>query len=288
MRIIAPGQVGLERVDALVDGLDHPEGVTYGADGCVYAGSETGTVYRINWDDRGVVEVGSTGGFVLGLALDADHYVYGCDSRRRAVFRMSPTGAVDTYSSGTRERPMSIPNYPVFDAAGNLYVSDSGSFPSGGGCVYRIAPGGRTSVWTEETRLFANGIALAPDGRSLYVVESIRAGVVRVPIRDDGSAGPLEVVVELPMAIPDGLAFDADGGLYIACYRPDRIYRLSASGQLEVVADDWTGHVLAAPTNLAFAGPGLRHLVFANLGRWHLGRLSVDVPGHPLRYPTLR
>jgi gluconolactonase len=285
MRVPGPSQIGLAGIEALVEGLDHPEGVAYGADGYGYAGGEAGQIYRIDLDRREVVEIASTGCWVLGIVLDAEHNIYACDPKRHRVFRVSPAGSVVEYSSGTATRPLVTPNYPVFDAAGNLYVSDSSQWPAGRGCIFRIAPGGGTTVWTEEPARFANGLALSPDGTSLYVVESVRPGVVRIPIRADGSAGPLEVVVELPTTVPDGLAFDSAGTLFISCYRPDRIYRLSPDGALTILAEDWQGTVLSAPTNIAFAGPGLDALLIASLGRWHLGRLPMSVPGQPLHYP---
>ena len=68
----------------------------------------------------------------------------------------------------------------------------------------------------------------------------------------------------------DGLALTADGGLLVSCYRPDRIYHLGRDGRVEVVAEDPQGTLLAAPTNVCFAGPELDVVVSANLGRWHL------------------
>jgi gluconolactonase len=282
-----PSQVGMELIEILVGGLDHPEGVAWGPDGMIYASGEAGQVYRVDPSTRSVAEIGSTHGWTLGLALDAHANVYACDPNRHAVFRVSPSGGVDQYSAGAPDRPMRTPNYPCFDASGNLYVSDSGTWRRGGGCVFRIAPGGSTSVWTDEPGRFTNGLALSPDDRYLYVVESTRPGVVRIPIRADGSAGSLEPVVDVPFTVPDGLAFDADGNLYIACYRPDRIYRLAPNGELSVLAEDWQGTLLAAPTNIAFGGPDLRDLLIASLGRWHLGRMRLAVSGHPLHYPRL-
>ena len=46
----------------------------------------------------------------------------------------------------------------------------------------------------------------------------------------DGSAGERSVVIELPRRVPDGIAFDAEGSLYISLYNPNIIYRLTPRG----------------------------------------------------------
>jgi gluconolactonase len=94
----------------------------------------------------------------------------------------------------------------------------------------------------------------------LYVAESTWPGVVRLPVE----GGEPEPVVALEDA-PDGLAFDAVGGLWISCWQPNRILRLSPEGELEVIADDWSGIHVLTPNNLAFAGPALAELAFPAL-----------------------
>ena len=273
-------------IDIVVEGLDHPEGVAWGPDGFLYAGGEAGQIYRIDVDARSYTQLCSTGGFSLGLALDAESAVYVCDLTSSSVLRVTQDGAVSTYSSGSPARPMVTPNYPVFDHQGNLYVSDSGQWSQGGGgCVYLVRPGGTTSVWSTQASRFANGMALSRDGDYLYVVESLLPGVIRIPILGDGSAGVREVVLELPESVPDGLAFTAEGTLLIACYRPDRIYALDSAGRLSVLADDPLGTDIAAPTNVAFGRADLRSLFIASLGRWHVAELRLDSPGLRLHYP---
>ena len=262
-----------------IEGLDHPEGVTWGPDGYVYAGGEAGQIYRVNLDDGTSTEIGNTGGFVLGLCLDEGRNVYACDLEKPAVMRITPAGKVSTYSEGAPTRSMKTPNYPVFDAAGNLYVSDSGGWKESNGCIFRVRPNGETEVVSDEALNFANGMALSADGAELYVVLSLAPGVGKVQLRGDGSVGPMQHVVTLERTVPDGVAFDVEGNLYIACYTPDRIYRLTPDGELDIVVEDWESTVLSSPTNIAFGGPDLSTLIVASLARWHLTKAQMPVPG---------
>ena len=150
---------------------------------------------------------------------------------------------------------------------------------------FRVRPGGDTEVFTSEVSAFPNGIALSPDGAFLYAVVSQTCSVARVEIRADGSAGEIETVVELPRNVPDGVAFDEAGNLYICCYSPDVIYRLSPQGELDILAFDWARVTLAAPTNITFCGSDRKTLVVGSLGRWHLAKATMPVAGAKLNYP---
>ena len=269
------------------DGLDHPEGVAWGPDGFVYAGGEAGQIYRVNLADGEYEEIGSTGGFILGLCLDADRNVYACDLAKQAVMRITPNGEVSTYSNGSPDRKMVTPNYPVFDRQGNLYVSDSGDWKESNGRIFRIRPGGQTEVVNDENLNFTNGMALSPDGTELYVVLSLIPGIGKVRLYEDGRVSSMEQVLSLRRVVPDGIAFDTHDNLYISCYTPDRIYRYTPGGDLEILAEDWQSTTISSPTNIAFGGPDLSTLVVASLARWHLTKASMPIPGHPVEYPKL-
>jgi gluconolactonase len=267
----------------LVDGLDHPEGVACGPHGEIYAGGESGQLYAVATDGA-VRQLASTGGFLLGLCLDAGGNVYACDNGRHEVVRIAADGTVRTWSRGAPDRPMRTPNYPVFAPDGSLYVSDSGRWNGNDGCLFRIGPDGVTSLVTEPFTAFPNGLAIDPGARFLYVVLSQLPGVVRMPLE----GGEPEHVIHLPSNVPDGLAFDEGGHLYISCYTPSVIYRLDGGepgGQLDVLVADWEATAIAAPTNIAFCGADRRQLVVASLSRWHLATTGMDVPGARLFYP---
>ena len=276
----------LENFIPFADGLDHPEGVVWGPNGYVYAGGEAGQIYRVDPETGNYEEIANTGGFILGMCFDGNHNLYACDLNNACVQKITPDGAISVYSNGTSERPMSVPNYPVFDEAGNLYVSDSGGHHEYNGCLFRVAPGGATEVLSTELNQFPNGLAISPDGQWLYVVLSNLSNVSRVRLNEDGSIGEPEIVADLPRTIPDGLAFDVENNLYVSCYTPDRIYRVSPNKEVEIVVDDWESTRIATPTNIAFGGENLSTLFIASLGRWHLTKGRMPIAGSKLFYPT--
>jgi sugar lactone lactonase YvrE len=277
----------LEGFETLATDLDHPEGIAVGPDGLVYAGGEAGQIYRVG-SDGALDEIASTGGFIYGVTVTGSGDVFACDFGNAVVARVqATTGEVATYSRGTTERPIRVPNFAAFDDGGNLYVTDSGEWGEDDGVVYRIAPGGATEVWTEATPRFPNGCCLSAGGEALLVVESHGRAVVRVPIQDDGGAGRPEPIVDLTGSQPDGIALAEDGTMFVGCYRPDRIYRISPGGPVEVFADDPDGVVLNQPANVAFWGPDLDRLVVSSLGGRSLVAAPAGIRGLPLRYPSV-
>jgi gluconolactonase len=275
----------LSEFSELAGGLDHPEGVAQGSNGRVVAGGEAGQIYSIA-PDGSVEQVASTGGFMYGVTPDGDGNVLGCDFGNAEVVEVSPIGALRTYSKGIDERPMRVPNFSAFDDDGTLYVTDSGDWGADDGVIYRVSPGGATTVWTEATPRFPNGCCLSEDGRSLFVIESRGRSVCRIAIGRDGGASAPELIAELPGSQPDGIALARDGTMFVGCYRPDRIYRIPPGGTPEILAEDSDGVVLNQPTNVAFVGPMLDRLAVSSLGGWSLMVADVGVSGLPLRYPT--
>jgi gluconolactonase len=273
-----------DAVSVFIDGtvsdpqLDHPEGVAVHPDGSVWCGGERGQIFRVEPDGSGFTQVASTDGFCLGMAFDRTaENLYVCDLKHAAVFRVeTATGRTERFAVGAPAGAFKIPNYPAFDAEGRLYVSDSHAFGVPGPGVWRVDADGRAELWYGGDVTFANGLAMAGDGRSLFVAETFANRVFRIPIEEDGSAGDREEVADLPGSWPDGLALDVDGNLYVGCYEPSRVLRIAPSGQVETLYHEVSAHTLAHPTNLAFRGTTM---FTSNLGRWHLTRIEVGVEG---------
>ncbi|WP_421914240.1 SMP-30/gluconolactonase/LRE family protein [Mesorhizobium sp.] len=248
----------------------HPEGVAVHRDGSIWCGTETGDLLRLAADGGSVERMGGTDGFLLGIAFDSAGNCFACDLRHAAIFRWDAmAGQMERFaSSGIR-----VPNYPVVDEArGWLYVSDSVGEDNRSGIFRYDLKTGEGGLWCREAMSFANGMAMAPDGNGLYVVESEAPCISYVPILPDGTAGARKVFVEGVHNVPDGLAFASDGSLFISCYEPSRIYRWRQDRGLEVLIEDPAATTLAHPTNIAFKGD---KLYTSNLGRWHITEIDL-------------
>lgn len=260
--------------------LDHPEGIAVHRDGSVWCGGEGGQIYRIESDGSSMEEITSSGGFSQGLAFDAEDNLFVCDLKQAAVLRLdAKSGALEKFADGVDGRDINICNHLAFGPTGELYVSDSNAFKEPGPGIFRFEPDGTGELWYGEPVNFANGLALSPDGRHLYVAETFGNAVFRIRIEDDGSAGAREEVAKIPGVLPDGLAFDTVGNLYVACYEPSQVLRVSTDGTVARFIGDEEAHLFCHPTNLAFREGTL---FTTNLGRWHITAVETDVEGLPL------
>ncbi|WP_154795155.1 SMP-30/gluconolactonase/LRE family protein [Occultella kanbiaonis] len=266
--------------------LDHPEGIAVHPDGSIWCGGEAGQLYRIAPDGDALEVVASTGGFILGVTFTpAGDALYACDLKARVVHRLDvATRAVEVFSRGG-DRPFVTPNAIAVAADGTVYVSDSGAqgVPAPG--VYRFAPDGTGGLWYDGELDFANGLALTPSGRELYVAETFASAITRIAIGPDGAPGRPELLAHLPGALPDGVTVGPDGAVYVGCYEPSQVLRVDpAEGTVTTVVADPTAHLLCHPTNLAFRGS---RLFTSNLGRWHVSVIDGAVgTGAPSTTPT--
>ena len=220
---------------------------------------------------RAVERMGSSGGFLLGIAFDRAGNCFACDLKHAAIFRYDarPARMERFASSGIR-----VPNYPVVDEErGCLYVSDSSGDPGPGIFRFDLATG-EGAIWSAGPTRFANGMAMAPDRKGLYVVESHVPGVSYVPHRA-GWLGRRRSAASYPMCrtSPTASPSRADGTLYISCYEPSRIYRLKPGGTLELLIEDRKATTIAHPTNIALKG---NKMYTANLGRWHITEIDLS------------
>jgi sugar lactone lactonase YvrE/DNA-binding IclR family transcriptional regulator len=142
------------------------------------------------------------------------------------------------------------------DAAGRFWVGSLAldSTPDAG-ALHRLDPDGGAQQVLAGLHV-PNGLGFSPDGRRLYLADSARR---RVDVFDfDATRGTLAdrrpfVALAEGEGVPDGLAVDAQGGVWIALWDGWRVVRHAPDGTLERVV-----HLpVPRPTSCAFGGPGL-------------------------------
>jgi len=253
--------------------LQHPEGVALDKEGYVYCGTENGEIMKIQKDKSKMECLASSGGFILGIAIDVNKNIYACEMKEAALYKYdSETKIFKQFAKGPK-----IPNYPVIDNQRNcIYVSDSFGFNEKGIGLYKFDLNtGEGGPCSQELFNFANGMCLSPNGDFLYVVESFHPCVSRLPINDDGSFGKKEIFTEDIAIVPDGLAFDKENNLFISCYEPSRIYMADTKGKTKLLIEDKHCTTMAHPTNIAISEDG-NTMYTANLGRWHITEIDIS------------
>ena len=272
-------EIPIDAFSVFATGVDHPECVAFDRRGDLWAGGEAGQIYRIS--PHGEVHlVTNLGGFCAGLAFSPADELYVCNPQH-GVVRVEAHGAMSIFASHAGPHKIICPNFGLFDARGNYYVTDSGNWRKRNGWLLRFTPDGRGEILAGPFG-YANGLALSADGRSLFMVESDTNSVLRFAIHADNSISPAAVYAKDCGRFPDGLALDASGNLLVCCYASDEIWRVSPSGEKTLFAWDPWAVLLGSPTNMAFGGENLDELYVANLARTTITRARVNCRGQIL------
>ena len=160
---------------------------------------------------------------------------------------------IDAKRAGTRT------NDGACDAAGRLWVGtmalDERS-PLGG--LYRVdADLSVTTVLTGTT--ISNGLGWSPSGREFYFIDSPTRCVDVFDF--DPETGALEdrrrfAAVDVEGAVPDGLAVDVEGGVWVALHGGWGLHRYAPDGELAAVVE----LPIARITSCCFGGDDLRDL----------------------------
>ena len=191
---------------------------------------------------------------------DGTHLV--CASKKSQIWRLDADGRrIGIASSECEGKPLRAPNDITLDTHGGFYFSDpGGSREQPIGTVHYVDRGGRTLLSAGGMRV-PNGLVLNPDGKYLYVAETVPNRILRMPVNTPGTLGRAEVFAMLPsrsgaQAEPDGLAMDTDGNLYVAHLAMSVVEVISPAGKLIRSIPAGVYDV----SNLAFGGPGNRSL----------------------------
>lgn len=272
-----------DNVRFICEGLDHPEGLCFAADGTLIAGGESGQLYRIDPGTGKWQTIAQTGGFVLGVCADASGGVYACDAGRNEVLRIDPDGSVGVVSTGTFDNP----NDCALDADGNLFFTESGIYhpQRHTGRLFVITPEGETECIHPGPFRFANGIFVDAKASKLYMVESTAPSVLEFQLEGPrlASGDPTRRIELEPDTVPDGVVLDEEGNVYVAFYSPDQIGVIRTNGSFEVIYRDFLAEWMNRPTNIALRP---NEIYFANLGGWHIGAVEHALTPLPPAVPA--
>jgi sugar lactone lactonase YvrE len=147
-------------------------------------------------------------------------------------------------------------NDAACDQAGRMFAGTKAEDDTpGAGALYRLDTDHRlTTVLTGVT--ISNGIGWSPDERLMYYVDSpTRTVDVLDYDRAVGAVADRRPFAELERGsgVPDGLAVDADGGVWVAVWNGGAVLGFDPRGQVTTVVTV----PATRPTSCAFGGPKL-------------------------------
>jgi sugar lactone lactonase YvrE len=250
------------------------EGPACDAAGNVYAVNfgRQGTIGRTTPEGKSEVYVELADGSVgNGIRFDRTGAMYIADYVNHNVLRVDPT--TKAVSVLAHEPAMNQPNDLAITADGILYASDP-NWKESTGQVWRIDRQGRaTRVATEMGT--TNGVDVSPDGKTLYVNESVQRNIWAFTIQADGTLADKRLLIQFPDHGFDGMRCDVDGNLYVTRYGKGTVAKVSPEGKVLREID-----VLGArPSNLCFGGPDGRTVYVTEVERQRLVQFRVDRPG---------
>jgi gluconolactonase len=231
-------------------------------------------------------------GLIEGPRVDGAGNLYFSDVTNGGVYRRRPTAEIDTVvpkrrgvggialhadgglvisgknichvKDGTTRILFARDDAPGFndlftDALGRVYTGTMKSDPFNvegervlGEC-WRIDAEGKGTLLYGGVSL-TNGIGFSPDGKRIYHCDTAQACVLVHELDAAGRAKPLT-----PIRVeggPDGLAVDAEGGIWVALYQAGAVQRYTPDGR----PDRRIAVPAQAVTSLCFGGADLRDL----------------------------
>ncbi len=198
------------------------------------------------------------------------------------------------------------PDDLVVDARGGIWFTDFGKQrPTDKditGIYYAAADGSKITQMAYPINS-SNGIALSPKGDRLYVALTYERRIIYFDLADFGEIaynpknvtdGSKLLTADLPgQSMPDSMAVDAAGNVYVATMLPDGadpdsnggISVISPEGDVDYVDIALpNGGVAPMPSNICFGGDDLKTAYITCGASGHLISMPAAIPGLPLEF----
>jgi gluconolactonase len=181
-----------------------------------------------------------------GLTFDKQGRLILCEHGDRRIARLEPGGGKVTLADRYQGKRLNSPNDAVVHSSGDIYFTDpiyglpqrekdpNRELDFCG--VYRWSARDGTVTLLSRELSRPNGIALSPDGKTLYVAnsEGTKAIWMAFPVLADGNVAPGRVFVDAtPLKLRggnDGMKVDRDGNLWAT--GPGGVNVMSPAGKL--------------------------------------------------------
>ena len=310
--------IELSALSYVGEGLDRPESVVATARGELFVSDHVCGVHQLGQPKRtleGVPEGFMTNGIALtpereflvaNLGASCGGGIWRIDRQHRLTPLVMEVDGV----------PLTSANFVTIDGVGRTWISMSTRLvPRQLAFNDRSADGFIAVRDQRGTRIVADGIAFTnecridPSGRWLYVNETYGRKLSRFAViggQSDWRLGPKEVVHSFTDGdFPDGLAFDAEGGVWVACVVSNRVVRIGSDGRASVVLEEPDAVLIASAealyaqgklsgddiasggtrpalrnvSSVAFGGPDLKTVYLGNLAGDRLATFRSLVAG---------
>ncbi|SEG16903.1 SMP-30/gluconolactonase/LRE family protein [Paenibacillus sp. UNC499MF] len=179
------------------------------------------------------------------------------------------TKAVSVWAHGPG---MNQPNDIAISANDIVFASDP-NWSNNTGNLWRVTPGSVTLL--ESGMGTTNGIEVSPDGKKLYVNESVQRRIWVYDLTEAGAISNKRLFIEFPDFGLDGMRCDSQGNLYSTRFGKGTVLKISPQGKIvqEVVLKGKNC------TNLTFGGPDGRTVYVTVADNGNVEKFRTDVPG---------
>ncbi len=293
--------------------LHRPECVLACASGRLFMSDARGGVMTIGPDGAQRM-IGTSGLLPNGIALCRDRSLLvanlGPDG---GVWRIGAEGEVSPFLQEVDGHTTFRPNFVALDMQERVWIcvsaqvmGDAYPIHAQTGFVVLVDKGGARIV--ADGLQYTNECRIDAASRYLYVNETFGRRLTRFTLGADGSLRDRETIAQFSGCdFPDGMALDAEGGVWVVCVGSNRIYRVGPDGKVETILDDadpatarqleaaFASNTLQRPalsgaagrrlrnaSSLAFGGPDLRTAYLGCLNGTSLASFRSPVAGLPL------
>ncbi|MEE6135854.1 SMP-30/gluconolactonase/LRE family protein [Mycobacterium sp. 050128] len=119
----------------------------------------------------------------------------------------------------------------VVDDTGRAYVGSQAPRTVGGGVIVRLDPDDTATIVASDLD-FPNGMVITPDRKTLIVAESTGRRLTAFTIDDGGALRDRRVFADGLDGPPDGIALDADGGVWTSMTLAHQFERIVEGGEV--------------------------------------------------------